>query len=280
MRGQPTNGPNRLSTKRGVSVIDLWSTHHASVLSLSFLDKNGSRLSSGTGFKASSYLVTNNHVIQVPGAVSVVVRSVKADGYSTAYERTMPFDVFRTKLKAGADQAGWDYAILDIDDTDFASLPDFELTEADDLEIGRPIVLFGYQFDQPNLSLHAGYLSSQRIQAGVHYLQLDASVNNGNSGGPLLDIASQRVIGLVTRKVTGLTNAFSLLQQSFQQNIDLLSGRLGNMVSGIDFAGALRQNQRQMAATAKEIERSANVGIGYAFHIREVRQELTHQAGK
>ena len=47
-----------------------------------------------------------------------------------------------------------------------------------------------------------GIISSKnRIISGHHYIQIDAAVNEGNSGGPLLD-SNGNVLGVITLKLT------------------------------------------------------------------------------
>lgn len=56
----------------------------------------------------------------------------------------------------------------------------------------------------------------------MNVIQLDASVNNGNSGGPLVDLNTKKVVGIVTRKDTGLYKQFDDLIASFDTNIEVL----------------------------------------------------------
>ena len=44
-------------------------------------------------------------------------------------------------------------------------------------------------------------------------------------------------------------------------------------IAGIDPIAALEIGQQQMLTTVSEIERSANVGIGYAFSISDLKKE-------
>jgi S1-C subfamily serine protease len=258
---------------------DLWKRCQASVFSLTFENANG-RITSGSGFKVGDFLVTNNHVIQVPAAKRILIRSVRSDAHSTAVSLNFGHLEFKTFLVDGDPEASWDYAILKIPSPDFLAAPSLLLADGEEVEIGKQIAIFGYQFDQPHLSMHMGYLASRYPKAGVDYLQLDSSVNHGNSGGPLVDVSTGRVLGVVTRKATGLTQQFDALLQSFQQNITQLqamqqSGVRG-FVGGLDPVAATLAIQTQLNHIAQEIGRSANVGIGYAYHIKKVRASLAN----
>lgn len=253
----------------------LWLKIQPSVFSITFENAEG-RISSGTGFKIGSFLVTNNHVIQTSNAKRIVIRSVLQDGYSPAIELKFGHLMFRQMLIEGDAVNSWDYAILKIENPSFLAAPSLQLEDHDEVSIGSNVALFGYQFDQPQLSMHQGNISSQYYKAGVHYIQLDSSVNHGNSGGPLIDTNTGRVIGLVTRKATGLTVQFDELLQSLKKNINMLQAMQsgGVFISGLDPVAATLAIQTQMEHLAREISRSANVGIGYAYHIRKVRSSL------
>jgi S1-C subfamily serine protease len=256
---------------------DLWRRCHASVFSLTFENAEG-RITSGSAFKIGPYLVTNNHVIQVPAARHIVLRSVSDDAYSTALNLSFGHLEFRTFLAYGDPEAGWDFALLRIPYDDFQQRPSLELRKSNDVALGSQIALFGFQFEQPNLSMHMGYLASQYHKGGVHYLQLDSSVNHGNSGGPLIDVETGQVLGIVTRKATGLSQQFEELQKSFKQNIEQLEAMQRSgvtaVLAGLDAVKSTLAIQTQMQAIAREIGRSANVGIGYAYHIQKVRESI------
>lgn len=257
----------------------LWQKAHPSVISLTFLNTAGERLTSGTGFKAAGYLVTNNHVIEVPSARQIIVRTVGVDGSTRAFEANFGHLHFRSMLKSGQEETRWDYAVLDIDHPDFATIPDLQLKDDDDLSIGSEVGFMGFQFEQPNLAIHCGLIASTYTKAGVRYIQVDGSVNHGNSGGPLIDPADGKVLGIVTRKATGLTKEFQALDAVLESNIHLLNQCAGNVfLSGLDPIATTREVQEQLRIIAHNIGRSANVGIGYAYHVSEVRTALAHLA--
>ena len=239
--------------------------------------RNGVRLGSGSGFLTKDgVLVTNNHVIQPGNGTSVTVRFVGPDGHTVTTEREFSGADFQARVQDGEPEASWDFAVLNMAVDEFAGLPALDLAPEDDTIIGSPVALLGFQFEQANLSIHSGVIASKYQLAGVDYLQLDASVNHGNSGGPLVDLASGHVVGVVTRKATGLTTQFDELLASFDANIKAFEAVQGSVgLSGIDVFQVLTITQIQMKSVAAEISRSANVGIGYAYSLKKVRSSLT-----
>lgn len=258
---------------------DLWRSIYPSVCCITFL-REGKRLGSGSGFKAGKWLITNNHVIHVPGATHVNIRFVADDGYTTVAEQE--FEVTDFKLERGSDEDHWDYAIFVLP-SEFQAIPSLQLSEKDDNQIGSSIALFGFQFEQENLSIHAGVIASKSNRGNVRKLQLDASVNRGNSGGPLVDPVTGTVIGIVTRKETGLTGQLENLKQVYESLLQMsqqfrLPPGMSDFACGFDASDALNLILPQFRTIAREIDRSANVGIGFAFELERVRQELSDLA--
>jgi serine protease Do len=74
------------------------------------------------------------------------------------------------------------------------------------------VVAFGYPFgsglavskkEKPAISVNVGRITSLRQKAGeLHRIQIDAALNPGNSGGPVLD-KEGKVIGVVVGGVQG-----------------------------------------------------------------------------
>lgn len=72
-------------------------------------------------------------------------------------------------------------------------------------EIGNDIIILGYPFgkivsdnyDSLSLSLTKGYVSSWQKRNNLEYALLDISAKAGNSGSPVVDLKSGRIIGIL-----------------------------------------------------------------------------------
>lgn len=145
--------------------------------------------SSGSGFIITSdgYVVTNAHVISRASSVSVKIPG-SAD--------PLPAEIIGSDTKT-------DIAILKIDRTD---LPYVELGSSSDLNVGERAVAIGNPFGSLDGTVTQGVISALGreipIEGGPSYnlLQTDASINEGNSGGPLLNGYGQ-VIGVTNAKL-------------------------------------------------------------------------------
>jgi serine protease Do len=138
------------------------------------------RRGGGSGFiiRDNGLIVTNHHVIDE--ADEIIVR---------LYDRRE----FVAEL-VGSDEAT-DVAVLRID---AESLPTLEFGDSDALRPGEWVIAIGspFQFEQ---SVTAGIVSAkgrtQGRQQYVPFIQSDAAINRGNSGGPLID-TDGHVVGI------------------------------------------------------------------------------------
>ena len=132
--------------------------------------RRGVGLGSGFVLESDGYIVTNHHVID--GASEVAVRFT--DG------REFDAEII------GSDPET-DVALLKIDET---GLPHVSLGDSDTLRVGEEVVAVGNPFGLGG-TVTTGIVSAlaRDIRAGayVDFIQTDAAINRGNSGGPLFD---------------------------------------------------------------------------------------------
>jgi len=92
----------------------------------------------------------------------------------------------------------YDIALLQLTDVKARQL---YLSDRASVEVGEDAWVIGTPgFAELGQSVSRGVISGKRIIQEKEYLQTDASVNPGNSGGPLLD-AKGRIVGIVNAKV-------------------------------------------------------------------------------
>ena len=143
---------------------------------------------SGSGFIVSEdgYILTNAHVVSGADAVDVLF----SDG---------------EKIKAqvvGADVAT-DIAVLKVDGSNYPTLP---IGDSRALRVGEYVIAIGNPLSSYELygTVTFGIISATAREINIDgfvntYLQTDAAINFGNSGGPLINMAGQ-VIGMNTAK--------------------------------------------------------------------------------
>jgi serine protease Do len=146
------------------------------------------RNSLGSGFIVSDdgFVITNHHVVANATEIKVLLED----------ERT-----FDAKV-VGSDQKT-DLALIKVDPK--GKLPVAYLGDSDKLEVGDWVVAIGSPFGLGH-TVTAGIISGKDRVIGHgpydDFLQTDASINMGNSGGPLFDTAGN-VVGINTAIIAG-----------------------------------------------------------------------------
>ena len=148
-----------------------------------FSPKNPQQVSLGSGFiiDESGLILTNNHVID--GAREITVTLADEDSFAAEI--------------VGKDDKT-DLALIKIDAG--KKLPSVRLGDSDRVRVGDWILAIGNPFGLGG-SVTAGIVSakSRDIEAGAYdnFIQTDASINQGSSGGPMFNMAGE-VIGINT----------------------------------------------------------------------------------
>ncbi|MGB7606506.1 MAG: trypsin-like peptidase domain-containing protein [Lutisporaceae bacterium] len=135
----------------------------------------------GSGFAVgSNYIITNAHVIE--DEENIEISTYKDKKYSV---ELVSMDSYA------------DLAVLKVSNK---TLPYLKLADYNDLSIGTDVYAVGIPKDMA-YTLTKGILSAKdRVLAGNNYIQTDAPINSGNSGGPLLN-ENGEVIGVNTLKI-------------------------------------------------------------------------------
>ena len=145
------------------------------------------RLGKGTGFLISEegYVVTNDHVI-APGSEYVLVDSDGKD-----YKATL----------VGTDKYS-DLAVLKINDLDSIKHKKPVHFSIDDPKVGLPVYIIGHPINM-TFVLSSGHVTSIDTNRTKYskFIQTDAVVNKGNSGGPMFN-DNNEVVGVVTALIS------------------------------------------------------------------------------
>jgi serine protease Do len=142
----------------------------------------------GTGFfiSADGYILTNNHMVEKDKTTRITVTTIAGDDYDAKIIGTDP---------------GTDLALIKIEakNQPFAELGDSSLVKVGEwvLAIGNPLGM--------NNTVTAGIVSykgrSIDTQSYQDFIQTDAAINRGNSGGPLINMKGE-VIGITSSILT------------------------------------------------------------------------------
>jgi len=172
-------------------------------------------VATGSGFLVSpaGYVITNDHVVSAEERTvrrGDVTARVKVN--VTRIEVDFPSDGTRLEARVDATDPDLDLAILSVSGSD---LPYFALGDSDALSPGQPVKVIGFPYGQavevggpvsadtiPNPTISKGTIGALRAgsEGDARYIQTDAPVYPGSSGGPMLD-EHGRVIGVVRMRL-------------------------------------------------------------------------------
>jgi Do/DeqQ family serine protease len=212
---------------------------------------------SGVIISSDGYIVTNNHVINNATTLSVKLH----DG------RT-----FEAKV-IGSDPAT-DVALIKIDAEDLPTLP---FGSSDDLRLGEWVLAIGYPMDLQStitagiVSAKARHLGAIDNKSGIEsFIQTDAAVNPGNSGGALVNTRGELVgINTIIKTSTGSYVGYSFaVPESIVRKVvmDLReSGVVQRAVLGISF----RAIDQQFVDEAGEYTGIDKIGGIYVASVAE-----------
>ncbi len=141
-------------------------------------NQSGTELSLGSCFvyTRDGKLVTNYHVIEDAYSVKVTI-----DETTYGVQKVLAYD------------KDIDLAVLKINANNLAPLELDESTQ----EVGKPVYAFGSSKGLTATFSQGIITYADRIMDGVHYVQHDAAISSGNSGGPLINEYG-KVIGINT----------------------------------------------------------------------------------
>lgn len=141
----------------------------------------------GSGFSISNdYVITNNHVIE--GSKKITVH----------YDKDYPATITKSSKEK-------DIAVLKVEN---GSFPSCSLANSDEIKIGDDLFILGWPNDQYGEATVTKGIFSRRIppedamRMGIsesEILQTDASINSGNSGGPVVN--DKGIIGMSVAKI-------------------------------------------------------------------------------
>jgi S1-C subfamily serine protease len=174
----------------GLSVGDIYRRAGGGVVQITTTTGSGGGLGSGFVIDKDGHIVTNYHVID--GADTIEVSFSNRETLSATL--------------VGSDPSS-DLAVLQVD-ASAATLTPLTLADSSKVQVGDPVVAIGNPFGLES-TVTAGIVSAlqRAVKAPNGYaidqvIQTDAPINQGNSGGPLIDAQGQ-VIGVNSQIETG-----------------------------------------------------------------------------
>ena len=187
--------PSQIYRNYAAGVVEVISTFEMQAQSFFGLTSQSAQ-ALGSGFVVSNdgYVLTNAHVLRDNGVtakkVAVVFKDTSSDGATTRVTATV----------VGIDETS-DVALLKVDPAKAPALDPLVLGDSSSVQVGEQVVAIGnplgYDFSLTEGIVSATNRNLQSPNGSVisNGIQTDAAINQGNSGGPLID-SQGRVIGI------------------------------------------------------------------------------------
>jgi putative serine protease PepD len=179
-----SSGAEAAASSAAKTVGDIYEQSYKSVVEIT-VGGGGTQQAQGSGFvyDDEGRIVTNQHVVDGAQSISVVLWN------GQSYDATV----------VGADPST-DLAVLKVD-APASLLSPLQLADSSELAVGDAVIAIGSPFGLEQ-TVTSGIVSAlnRQITAPNNFaidnaIQTDAAINQGNSGGPLLDL-SGKVIGV------------------------------------------------------------------------------------
>jgi len=181
---------------------------------------------SGVIFSSDGFIVTNNHVVEFADVITITLydgRKFEAEKVGTAPED--------------------DIAVLKIDAVDLPTIP---WANTDEVSVGDWVLAIGNPFDYLTSTVTAGIVSAKgrdldiQVNEGrqtfTNFIQTDAAVNPGNSGGALVNAEGELLgINSAIATPTGVFAgySFAIPVENVQDIVEKIIARSTNMDMGI-----------------------------------------------
>ena len=213
-------------------------------------------------FFSNNALVTAAHVVE-----SFNIVGLKLNGYS---------DVLGAKVTFIKPE--YDIAFLEVA-ADKEGEP-LQLLENGSLRIGDDLLIVGFPLGSNKLTFHHGYISAigpardfpagklEELRGDCPLIQIDATINEGFSGGPVFHLQTEKVCGFITSKY-GLLRDLRQLRESIEQLLQhpltqtFRTEGAGVVISGVDFGKLVTFILDSLEVLLRNL-RILHVGIGYA----------------
>lgn len=283
-RAASVTDPNK-TTLSTTEIVTLVSPATVSLYVLAEVGENANvPMFSGTGFFISEdgYIVTNEHVVSDVVEDSSYRLIADVPGYDIPFDAVVVGTDFQT-----------DVAVVKIEPSD-EPFPYVTLGDSDTLQTGELVVAIGNPFGRFEGTVTVGVVSALNRQINnsgytMNLIQTDASINSGNSGGPLINSFGE-VIGITNAKISVADNLGfaipisdvideiqSIINYGYVANRPYLGVTVGNVasnayygaiegvyVAGVDVGGpadeaGLREGDRIISIDGVEIGESDDI---------------------
>ena len=203
----------------------------------------------GSGFfiNEEGYLITNHHVIERETKIEVTVFRKTKNSFEKEKHK---------KVKIEAINPFVDLALLKIEDLGDTKVKFAYLGDIDHIKVGEQVFAIGNPLGLERTVTDGVISTRNRAFEGLVYIQTNADLNPGNSGGPLFNLAGEVVgvtnMGYIFFGGLGFAIPVDYLKH-FIENRDAFAYDKDNPNSGFRY---LQPNRRRIKAKPKSLKKT------------------------
>lgn len=226
---------------------------------------------SGVIISEDGYIVTNNHVIDFADEIEVFL----TDG-----------STYRAKI-VGTDPVT-DLAVLKIDGKNLSAI---EFGDSDEAQVGEWVLAVGNPYDYLTSTVTAGIISAKGRELNQDrnkktiedFIQTDAVVNPGNSGGALVNVDG-KLLGIntmiYTRTGSYIGYSFAIPVNMMKEvSNDIINNGKGHPQPQVNNTQPQRQQQYRSSPPSPRYESREPQGPRLGISIAEINEEFAEQQG-
>ena len=193
-------------------------------------DKNPPKGSAGTGtgffVNKEGYVITNYHVVKLSeNNTKIVFRNKEKDAKIIAYDEVLDIALLKVEVK----------------NKNYIKFSNSSPKKA------QSILVAGYPYGKEisdDLKITSGIINSLKgIKNNTSMLQIDATVNPGNSGGPIVDKDSGSLVGVATMKLSKDYTKAAFGVESENTNYGIKSSQVKDFLEANNVSVSIKKNK-------------------------------------
>lgn len=208
---------------------------------------------SGVIISKDGYIVTNNHVVEGADELTITLNDNRE---------------FSARI-IGTDKAT-DLALIKVSGND---LPAISIASSDDLKVGEWVLAIGHPFNL-RATVTAGIVSAKARSLGANgveaFIQTDAAINRGNSGGALVNTQGQLVgINAMLYSETGSYAGYGFaIPTTIMNKVVADLKEYGSVQRGL--IGIQGQDVRDYIDAQKEQQKEVDLGTNEGIYVAKI----------
>lgn len=249
----------------------VWKNFIKSVCSINYINRYGIQFYRTSGFRYKDYLVSGYCPEEVRKArrIEICFCPEETDGHTIPVNLTVR--EFRERLSGNVKNGSSGLMLIRMKSDELGPLASVEMTRQSDAEIGTPVAIIACSRQMSQLSIKTGMISSRVCIRGENFLLVESSIEQGNSGAPLINGITGDVIGVMVDSVPSPAQNHRKLKRIVDNNIRMLNNATGRFSIGdIDPAQVLVANQYMIKHLVKELYLSSHRSIGFSVPVDRV----------